>query len=157
MSRAFVCNLLKQRRETGSIEPKQYRPGPKRKHSQKQRDQLILAAGERHDLTLDQLHRRLRLPVCLSEVIVTSKQLTITSYNQTIGNLKTFFGADRNLADIKPSDADEFRLFLLTGANKHSKEGLKTATAKRRLQRASTVFRSAMRKGIIDTNPFDGV
>lgn len=68
VSRAFVCNLLKRRRETGSIEPKQYTPGPKRKLSQKQRDRLILLAGERHDLTLDQLRRRLRLPVCLSVV-----------------------------------------------------------------------------------------
>ena len=68
VSRAFVCNLLKQRRETGSIEPKQYRPGPKRKLSQEQRDRLILLAGERHDLTLEQLRRRLRLPVCLSVV-----------------------------------------------------------------------------------------
>lgn len=68
VSRGFVCNLLKQRRETGSIEPKEYKPGPKRKLTQAQRDRLITLAGERHDLTLEGLRRRLRLPVCLSVV-----------------------------------------------------------------------------------------
>lgn len=68
VSRGCVCNLLKQRRETGSIEPKEYKPGPPRKLSQAQRDRLILLAGERDDLTLNQLRRRLRLPVCLSVV-----------------------------------------------------------------------------------------
>lgn len=68
VSRAFVCNLLRRRRETGSIEPAEYRPGPKRKLSSTQRDRLIELAGGRGDLTLEQLRRRLRLPVCLSTV-----------------------------------------------------------------------------------------
>lgn len=68
VSRAFVCNLLKRRRETGSIEPTKYKPGPKRKLSQVQRDRLIELAGQRSDLTLDGLRRRLRLPVCVSVV-----------------------------------------------------------------------------------------
>ena len=68
VSRAFVCNLLRRRRETGSIEPLEYKPGPKRKLSEAQRDRLIELAGKRGDLTLEQLRRRLRLPVCLSVV-----------------------------------------------------------------------------------------
>ncbi len=66
VSRAFVCNLLKRRRETGSIEPVEYKPGPKRKLSSAQRERLIELAGKRGDLTLEPLRRRLRLPVCLS-------------------------------------------------------------------------------------------
>lgn len=68
VSRAFVCNLVKRWRETGSIEPVEYKPGPKPKLSASQRDRLIELAGERGDLTLQQLRRRLRLPVCVSTV-----------------------------------------------------------------------------------------
>ncbi|MEM9754103.1 MAG: hypothetical protein AAF916_12080 [Planctomycetota bacterium] len=61
VSKSMVGKLLTQRRETGSIAPKEYTPGPKRKLSDTQRERLIELAGERPDLTLEELRRRLRL------------------------------------------------------------------------------------------------
>jgi transposase len=61
VSDRWIRKLLRQRQETGSIAPKEYQRGPKPKLSSRQRDRLILLAGEKPDLTLDQLRRRLRL------------------------------------------------------------------------------------------------
>lgn len=68
VSRSWICKLLKQRRETGSIAPKEYRHGPKPKLSDSQRDRLILLAGEKPDMTLKELRHRLRLKVSVSTV-----------------------------------------------------------------------------------------
>lgn len=61
VSDRWIRKLIRQRRETGSIAPKEYQRGPQPKLTQSQRDRLIAVAGEKPDLTLDQLRRRLRL------------------------------------------------------------------------------------------------
>ena len=61
VSDRWIRKLLRQRRETNSIAPKQYRRGPKPKLSSDQRQRLVLLARQKPDLTLDQLRRRLRL------------------------------------------------------------------------------------------------
>jgi transposase len=61
VSDRWIRKLLRQRRETNSIAPKQYRRGPKPKLSLDQRERLVLLARQKPDLTLDQLRRRLRL------------------------------------------------------------------------------------------------
>ena len=68
VSDRWVRKLLAQRRETGSIAPKEYQRGPKPKLSDAQRERLIVLAGEKPDLTLDQLRRRLRLRCSLVTV-----------------------------------------------------------------------------------------
>ena len=66
VSASWVRRLLQRRRETGPLEPKKYKPGPKRKLSDKQRDRLCELVAKNPDLTLVQLRRRLRLRVALS-------------------------------------------------------------------------------------------
>lgn len=61
VSDRWVRKLVRQRRETGSIAPKAYQRGPKPKLNSRQRERLILLAGEKPDLTLEQLRRRLQL------------------------------------------------------------------------------------------------
>lgn len=61
VSRAWVCNLLKQRRETGTIVPKEYRRGRKPKLTEAQRARLIEVAHEHADLTLEETRRKARL------------------------------------------------------------------------------------------------
>ncbi len=61
VSKSVVGKLLQQRRETGSVEPKQYKRGAKRKLSPQQRERLIELAGEKPDLTLQEFRRKLRL------------------------------------------------------------------------------------------------
>ena len=61
VSRAWICNLLQQRRETGSIAPKEYRRGRKPKLSEAQRVRLVRVASEHPDLTLEETRRKARL------------------------------------------------------------------------------------------------
>jgi transposase len=61
VSDRWVRKLVRQRRETGSIAPKEYRRGPMPKLNSRQRERLTLLAGEKPDLTLEQLRRRLQL------------------------------------------------------------------------------------------------
>lgn len=61
VSEAWVRKLLQRRRESGSIAPKKYKPGPKPKLSDKQRARLIALAKERPSMTLAEMRRRLRL------------------------------------------------------------------------------------------------
>lgn len=84
---------------------------------------------------------------------------TATFYNHTKRNLLDYFGADKPLADVTPGDADEFRLWLLRPHGPEGTDGqeLSENTARRRCSLASQFFRSAVRKGIITSNPFEGV
>ncbi len=68
VSVSWVRALLRRRRETGTLEPTEYTPGPNRKLSETQRDRLIELAGREPDLTLEQMRRRLRLKCVLSTV-----------------------------------------------------------------------------------------
>jgi len=77
------------------------------------------------------------------------KPATIKNLNQSRDDLLEFFGADKVLRDVKPGNADEFSLFL--------NEKYALNTARRRLGRASQFFRAAVRLGLIDGNPFDGL
>ena len=61
-----------------------------------------------------------------------------------------FFGADRRLRDITPGDADGYKLSLIG-------QGLAPMTVRKRLQFATTVFRSAVRHKLISEDPFAGV
>lgn len=77
-----------------------------------------------------------------------TKASTQIVYGHTRRNLIEYFGADRPLRDITPGDADEWRLWLKT------KQGLADNTVRRRCGIAKQFFRTAVRKGLLATNPF---
>ena len=76
---------------------------------------------------------------------------TLTFYGHTVRNLTEFFGTDRRLDDINSGDADDFRRHL------QKTEKLSAATVVRRCTLARTFFKDAIRRKLIETNPFDGV
>lgn len=76
---------------------------------------------------------------------------TLTFYGHTVRNLKEFFGLERRLDDINAGDADDFR------RNLQKTEKLSAATVVRRCALARTFFKDAVRRKLIDSNPFDGV
>ncbi len=76
---------------------------------------------------------------------------TFVFYGHTVRNLKKFFGADKPLASINPGDADDFR------RNLQQVEKLSAATVVRRCALARTFFKDAVRRRLVDGNPFDGV
>ena len=79
------------------------------------------------------------------------KDGTLTFYTHTARNLKGFFGSDRLLNSITAGDADDFRRHL------QKVEKLASATVVRRCALARTFLKDAVRRKLIDSNPFDGV
>ena len=76
------------------------------------------------------------------------KSATIITYHNARRNLIKFFGPNKPLRDINPGDADDFRLFLL------KKEKLSENTARKRSGCAKQFFRAAMKRELIQRNPF---
>ena len=76
---------------------------------------------------------------------------TFVFYGHTVRNLKEFFGSGKTLASINPGDADDFRRTL------QQIEKLAAATVVRRCTLARTFFKDAIRRKLIDSNPFEGV
>ncbi len=76
---------------------------------------------------------------------------TFVFYGHTVRNLTEFFGVAKPLDDITPGDADDFRRYL------QKTEKLSAATVVRRCALARTFLKDAVRRKLIDSNPFDGV
>ena len=78
------------------------------------------------------------------------KNAALTLYVDTGRNLTEFFGSDRRLDDITPGDADDFRRHLQKD-EKSSAEAVVHCWAL-----AKTFFNGAVRRKLIETNPFKG-
>ena len=74
------------------------------------------------------------------------KPSTRTNLEQVRRNLLDYFGTDRLLATISPGNADEFRVNLLGKLGEN--------TVRRNCGRAKQFFRAAVRKRLIQENPF---
>ena len=75
------------------------------------------------------------------------KASTRIALGQTVRYLTEFFGPDKPLRDIRPGDADEWRLFLIA-------KGLADNTVRRRSGAAKQFFKAAVRKGLVGASPF---
>jgi transposase len=78
VSTAWIRRLVQRRRETGSIEPKKGKPGPKPKLSEKQRQRLLVLVQGDPDATLAELRHRLRVSVCLATIWYALRELGLT-------------------------------------------------------------------------------
>lgn len=76
-----------------------------------------------------------------------TKPRTEILYRETLANLVEFFGESKPMRDVTPGDADAYRLFLLG-------KGLAENTVRRRLGRAKQFFTAALRRRLIESNPF---
>lgn len=94
------------------------------------------------------------------------KDGTRVFYGHTRRNLLDVFGADRPLASITAGDADDFRRHLQRysepqenhpDADPRKKKPLAAATVARRCSLARTFFRDAVRRKLIDANPFEDI
>ncbi len=75
------------------------------------------------------------------------RERTLSVYQQTRRNLVEFFGHEKPLTDLTEHDAEEWRRYL-------TEEGLAEATARKRAQVAKQFLRSAVRRKLIQSNPF---
>lgn len=75
-------------------------------------------------------------------------------------NLTTFFGKDRLITSVTAGDAEDFRVWLETEGREVTKDappaGLAMNTVRRRLGRAREFFNLALKRKLIEDNPFAG-
>ena len=81
---------------------------------------------------------------------VDIKPRTRMNLERIRGYLLDFFDADRPLRDFNAGDAEDFRLHLIG-------RGLAENTVRRAIGRSRQFFRAAMRRGLLSSNPFDGI
>ena len=86
------------------------------------------------------------------------KPRTRINLKQVQRNLVAYFGADKPMADITEGDADDWRIWLAQTEVKRDgktiKRKLGTNTVRRQCGRARELFRAAIKRRLIATNPF---
>ncbi len=94
----------------------------------------------------------------------TGKAATRKVYAQCGASLRDYFGADAPLGSITPEAADAWRAWLtephpivVGRARARVVKRLAVATQAKRLEVARQIFAKAIRWGMIDSNPFEGV
>lgn len=75
------------------------------------------------------------------------KPRTVIKFNATREYLVEFLGADRSLKAITAGDADDWRVFLIG-------KGMSENSVRKHVQIAKQFFTSAVRRKLIDANPF---
>ncbi len=86
---------------------------------------------------------------------VDAKPGTVLKWRATEVQLKSFFGAGRDLRTITQGDADAFRLSLM--ASKTKRGVMQPNTVSKHLRVARLFFNAAIRDEVISKNPFNGV
>ena len=79
------------------------------------------------------------------------KASTLVRDKQTVRELRAFFGDERRLVDVSEGDAEDFRAHLL------GKRGLSENTVRKHSGRAREWFGKAVKRRIIESNPFSGL
>jgi integrase len=83
------------------------------------------------------------------------KRMTALNYGRARRLLEEFFGKGRRLDSIHEGDADEYRAWLL--APTKDRKAFAPASAAVDLRRARQFFKAAVRRRLIDSNPFADV
>ncbi len=78
------------------------------------------------------------------------KRSTIWTFQRVRNHMVKFFGAKRLLTEISPGDADDFARWLVNPKGGH----VAVATARRTIGRAKQVFTYAVRRKLVESNPF---
>lgn len=77
-------------------------------------------------------------------------------YDSTLDRLIRFFGGDQAIATITQGDAEEFKKWNLEkGSNKGGRQSI--STADNYINRTKVIFRKALNKGWIRSNPFASI
>ncbi len=109
-------------------------------HARLARVGLVEPREDTGAMTLDRLLTRF-----VSSAVV--KPSTRAAYRQTTESLRDHFGGPMAIDRITPAHADQWRKVL-------ADSGLATATVAKRVHVAKTIFRKAVKWGLIDSSPF---
>ncbi|MCX7385996.1 MAG: phage integrase SAM-like domain-containing protein, partial [Planctomycetales bacterium] len=87
---------------------------------------------------------------------VGKKPNTIRIYNRSLYFVKQFFG-DCRLMEVTVSQAEKFKVFLLTPKRLDGGKTLCENTARKMLDKLKTVFNDAIKDELLTKNPFKGI
>lgn len=87
------------------------------------------------------------------------KANTLKTYHRGRAKLVDYFGARKRLRDVSVADARKWRISIKTRGNKRDKNepGLSEETTRKMTSLAKQFFAEAMVRGLIESNPFDGL
>ncbi len=87
------------------------------------------------------------------------KPRTRLTYDRGKAKLVDHFGARKRLRDVTVADASKWRIWIKTRGNKRdgTKPGLSEETTRKMTGLAKLFFSEAVTRGLIPTNPFDGL
>ena len=92
------------------------------------------------------------------------KPSTKAHWNHTFRNLGAFFDQDPPIAEITAGDAKDFQTYLRNGNARASRNGklpkskpLAVNTVAKRISNCKTLFKDAISRKLIDSNPFEGL
>ena len=103
---------------------------------------------------------RMRLGEWIDKYIESRSDIkgnSLANYQRTRRSLVDFFGVDRSLESITKGDAEDWRIWLATKSNRRDKnrQNLADETVRRRSGRAKQFFNAAIKRGLIESNPFE--
>lgn len=97
---------------------------------------------------------------CLERSALSVSEPTMRRLRMSRVSLLEFFGADRTLDSVTEADAEDFRQHLLGVRHRRRKEevrGLAEATVRKRCADARMWFEVAVKRRVLDANPFEAV
>ena len=97
------------------------------------------------------------LPNIIKEKAVGNSQATVDIYGQAEKSLYKYFGKDRLVNKITPTDAKAYGVWLAKSGKLEKSGGLAPKTVSKRMQHAFSFFDKMVEKEIISRNPFKGL
>ena len=97
------------------------------------------------------------IPKVIKEKSVDVKPATLEIFGQSERSLYRYFGEDKRVDQITPTEAKEFSLWLAKKGSLKMGGVLKPTTVAKRMQHVFSFFHELTEKGIISRNPFKGL
>jgi len=97
------------------------------------------------------------MPDIIKEKSIGNTPATAEIYGQSARSLYKHFGKDRRVDTITETDAKDFKVWLKQNGKLKNTGGLAPKTVAKRLQHVFSFFNKMKKKGIISSNPFDGL
>ena len=97
------------------------------------------------------------IPKVISEKSVGNARATAAVYEQARESLYRYFGEDRRVDKITPTEVKEYSLWLAKNGRLKKPGGLSPKTVSKRMQHAFSFFDKMIEKEIISRNPFKGL
>jgi site-specific recombinase XerD len=84
-------------------------------------------------------------------------EATLKLFDRVEDNCVSYWGADRRIGDLAPTDCDKLRAWMLAAGNETTGEALARSTTSRRMAMVRQVLHAAKQRGFIASNPCEHI